>query len=412
MQTAEGAEIDRRRPLRVGVDGSCWSNRRGFGRFTRGLVPELVLRGRHHYVIVIDEPSRAEALLPVGAEVVTVPVDQAPAEAASAAGRRSLRDIVRMSWAATRAGCDAFYFPTTYTYYPVLGCPSLVTVHDATAERLPDLVLATRRARLAWNLKQRAALATGPVITVSRAGRTEIVEWLGVSDHRLHVVREAPDSRFRPIPAPVRDRALQQLSPAPGDRYLLYVGGISPHKNLEVLVKAFELVADVYPDVQLMIVGDTSEDPFLSSARSLKGSVDSSPVRHRISLPGYVDDELLVALYGGALATVLPSLGEGFGLTAAESAACGTPVVASDIPALRELLSSAALYAPAHDPVAFAAAFRQLLDDPPLRARLADASLERSTTWSWGEAADTVSRLLSEIASRVVSPSVKARYRV
>lgn len=388
--------------MRFGIDGSCWPNRRGFGRFTRALVTEMVQRSSHTFTLIIDQPSLAGAQLPEGLDVVAVPAARAATEAASAWGRRTGRDVLVMSRAAWRGRFDAFYFPATYTYFPVLGrTPKVVTVHDAIAERIPHLVLPTRLARLQWTLKQRAAIARArAVVTVSQAAADEIGRWLGVPEHRLRVIREAPGPEFRPVAPEARRHVLDRHGIGPGERYFLYVGGISPHKNLDVLVRAFEQVAGHHGDLRLLLVGDISKDPFLSATASLRQSLAASPCGDRVTLTGYVGDDDLVALYGGAVGTVLPSLGEGFGLTAAESAACGTPVVASQIPALAELLGDAALYAPPLDASRFAGHLSQLLDDPAQRARLAEASLARAASWSWASAAETVNGLLEETGSR------------
>lgn len=386
--------------MRIGIDASCWANRRGFGRFTRGLVHELVRHAGHDYVLLIDELSLVNATLPEGVEVVPVRVELAPARAASAEGSRTLRDLARMAAAARRAACAAFYFPATYSWFPVVGTPTVVTVHDATTERLPHLTFPTRAARWRWRVKQRLALRQAcAVVTVSQASRREVIEFLGVPERRVHVIREAPDPEFRPLTAARRVAVLASHGLVPDARYLLYVGGISPHKNLEVLLAAFEEVARDHSDLRLLLAGDASDDPFLSSATVVRKVAETSPFADRVTFTGFVDDELLVALYGGAVATVLPSLGEGFGLTAAESAACGTPVVASELPALRELLGSAALYAAPRDVAGFARAFRQLLDDPDGRAGRAAASLRRAAGWSWSAAAATVLGLIEEAGS-------------
>ncbi len=390
-------------PIRVGIDASCWSNRRGFGRFTRCLVTEMLRRHPDDdFVLLIDRPSLDAVELPDGAQVVAVDVDVAPSEAAAAHGRRSLRDVARMSSAARRLDCDVMFFPATYTYFPVPGTPTVVTVHDAIAEQLPDLILPSLRDRLAWRAKQRLALGSARIVfTVSEASRRAVTDVLGVSPERIRVIHEAPDERFRPLPPATTRERLRRFGLGNGRPYLLYVGGISPHKNLPVLVEAFEQVAGIHPELRLILVGDVDGDPFLSAADDVRARVASSPVRHRIEFTGYVSDDELVALYVGAVASVLPSLGEGFGLPAAESAACGTPVVASEDAALKELLGDDGLYASAHRPDEFARWFDRLMAEPRLRSDLSARLLRRAAGWSWGPAADDVVSALRDVGRRV-----------
>ncbi|MGH2627641.1 MAG: glycosyltransferase family 4 protein [Anaerolineales bacterium] len=388
--------------MRIGIDAGCWGNRRGFGRFTRCLVSEMVARDeRNDYVMVVDEPTLADPAclpLPAGAEHRVAPVRTAPARAAAAAGSRAPLDLARMAWAASRARCDVFFFPATYSWFPVLGAPIVVTIHDAIAEQMPELTLASRADRLRWWLKQSAALRQARlVVTVSEASRQAVKANLGVPEERLRVVREAAAPGFKPLGPRQRHALLSRFGL--GDQpYLLYVGGISPHKNLAVLIDAFSKVALDHPGVRLVLAGDRKDDPFLSSAASVGAAAASSPACDRIHFTGFVTDAELVALYGGAVATALPSLAEGFGLTAAESSACGTPVVASRDAALVELLGDAGLYGRADSPADFAEHFDRLLADPSHRESLCRAVLARSATWSWARAADDTVAILEEVS--------------
>lgn len=392
--------------MRIGIDGSCWANRRGFGRFTRNLVTAMAKQSTDPLVLLIDQPSINDTTFPEGLSVLGVHVSQPPSRAASAAGSRRALDLARMSFAARKSRCDAFFFPASYTYYPVPWTPTVVTIHDAIAERMPGLVFPGRAARLRWAMKQRLAVRrAAAVVTVSAAAGEEVGRWLRVPSDRLHVVNEAPDPVFGPTSPAERTSVLARYGLGPADPYVLYVGGISPHKNLVVLVEAFERVVAQVPSARLLLVGDVDDDPFLSSTASVRSRLAVSPAGDRVRLTGFVPDHDLAALYGGAVASVLPSLGEGFGLTAAESAACGTPVVASDIPALRELLGDTAMFAPRSDAGAFANVMCQLLTDASLRERLSESTLRRAAGWSWDAAAATVLDLLASASGADMTAS-------
>lgn len=389
--------------MRVGVDGSCWANRRGFGRFTRALVTALVeAPGEHRIHLLLDSVSAVDEGLPPVPDGLTVdvaPVRTAPARAASADGSRSVTDVVRMGWAASRAGYDVMLFPASYSYFPVLGTPVVTVFHDAIAESLPGLVLPDRRARARWGAKQWVALhQSRAVLTVSEASRAALRERLRVPADRLRVIREAPDPHFRPVSPEVTGEVLARYGVDPGTPYVIYVGGISPHKNLGVLVEAFGRLRRT--DAQLLLVGDTSEDPFLSATGDVRRAVDASPARERIRLLGYVPDPDLPALYAGAVLSAQPSLAEGYGLTAAESVACGTPVLASRDPALVELLGSFGTYADPHSPAEWAARLEELLDHPDRIHRLSNEGLATAETWTWQEAARTTVSVLVEAAGR------------
>jgi glycosyltransferase involved in cell wall biosynthesis len=385
--------------MRIAIDGSCWSNRRGFGRFTRCLVSEMRRRDhRNDYVLVIDEQSVSRSRFPDGIEIATVRLGEPPSEAARADGHRTLRDMWRMSRGTRATRSDVVFFPASYSYFPVPGSPVVVTMHDATGELLPDLIVPDRLSRWRWKAKQFAATRQARrIITVSEASRRTVIEALGVPAERLQVIREAPDPAFRPVSPGEREPLLQRFGIGPRDRYLLYVGGISPHKNLETLVTAFGLLGPEFGDVRLLLVGELENDPFLSAVDSVRQAIAASPRSERIALTGYVSDAELAALYSGAVATALLSLGEGFGLTAAESAACGTPVVCTPDPALVELLGDAGRYVAADDPARIGRSFRQLLSDPASRDRAASRCLALARGWSWSAAADRTVEVLEEV---------------
>src|SRR5207302_6775739 len=110
----------------------------------------LVATGdQHTYVGFADDATIRDSVFPDGIELVVVPQSEAPAQAAAADGRRKLRDVWRMSRAVQRARVDVMFFPTLYSYFPVLGrARCVVVVHDATPERLPGLVFPSLAGRL------------------------------------------------------------------------------------------------------------------------------------------------------------------------------------------------------------------------------------------------------------------------
>src|SRR5437868_15155127 len=106
--------------MRIGVDATCWNNNRGYGRYVRSLLSNLVrLDNRNQYTFLIDTPNSGEPF-PTQAEVRHVSASAPTVEAASAQGHRSIRDMWRMSRAVSDRGFDLVFFPTVYSYVPVL----------------------------------------------------------------------------------------------------------------------------------------------------------------------------------------------------------------------------------------------------------------------------------------------------
>jgi glycosyltransferase involved in cell wall biosynthesis len=394
--------------MRIGIDGACLANRRGFGRFTRELLAALARApSRHRFKVLIDDRSLAAgaASVPDGLEPLVVPVRRAPAEAASADGRRPLADLLAFGHAAARARLDALYLPSTYSAFPVWNVPRLVvTVHDTMPLSHPDLIFRDGRGRLAWRLKEGYAVRRASrVVTLSQASRKDILTHYRVRDDRLRVIPEAASPIFRPLDGrDDADAVLARHGVRPGRPYLLYVGGFSPHKNLPRLIEAFSRI--FRSEVDLVLVGDL-RDVFNTQVPELRSLVTRLGLDARVVWTGYVDDADLRVLYARARALALPSLIEGFGLTAIEAMACGTPVAFAATASMPVVVGDAGL---GFDPLAtdqIAAALSRLLADDPLRADLAARALARSRLFTWDAAAAALLAVFDELDPQSRGPA-------
>jgi len=384
--------------LRVGVDATSWFNRRGFGRFTRNAIGRLVeLDAATTYVLWVDHATAATDGLPDGIECAHVSIG-APVHGG---GARSPRDVLRLARSARGRRLDAFLFPSVYTYFPVIGVPKVVGLHDTIADDLPKLTLPGRRDRAMWRAKESFALRTASVpFTVSETSRSALSRRFGLDPGRIAVVPEAPAAIFGPREKAAMAPALAQLGVEPGG-FLLYAGGISPHKDIETLVEAYaRLQRETSGVPPLVIAGDLHADPYLSAAAGILERIRALGLEEAVRLPGFVTDEVLACLYGGATAVVLTSLAEGFGLPAVEAAACAAPVVLSDIGAHREALGEAGVYFPAGDAAALVAELKRLLADSGLRERLGDVARRRVEGLSWEDTALRLKELVERAASR------------
>ncbi|MFN0150460.1 MAG: glycosyltransferase family 4 protein [bacterium] len=395
------------RPLRIGIDLASWINCRGFGRFTRELVTALVRRDTaNRYVFFLDPESARADDLPAAAERVVVATREAPARAASADGSRRIADVMKMSFAVMNEPLDLFFFPTNYTFFPIpKPIPVIVAIHDATTALHPELIFSNPRARLFWRAKEWLSIRQSrALVTVSENAKAAMVAHLGVAADRITVLPEAAASCFAPRELSDADVSrLRSIGVSPRDGYILHVGGVSPHKNLARLVRAFaSLARDArHAQLRLVLAGDTGgQDVFTSSLAEVSELVASEQLAQRVVLTGYIDDELLARLYNGASVLAFPSFNEGFGLPAVEAMASGTPVVASRAGSLPEVLGDAALFFDPSDDAAIARALRDVLENADVRARLSAAGLARARHFSWDRAADILIELFTRTAAR------------
>ena len=385
--------------MRMGIDACCWSNRRGFGRFTRELVGRMVAEfPQHEYTLVVDDRTAAGSAFPPGARVEVVRTRKQPTEAASAESARSPLDLWRMSRATSRLPVDVFFFPAVYSFYPLLRrIPLVVGFHDAIAETHPNLIFPGWRARTLWGVKTWLARKQAErLMTVSASAKARLAATFGYPESRIHVVTEGPSDAFRPMEdrEPI-GRVLARYH-LPAERPLiLYVGGISPHKNLQGLLRAASLLKDLACHV--VIVGDHTHDRFYGCYDELLSLSRELGLEDRVSFTGFVPNEDLVVLYNAATLLVLPSFDEGFGLPVVEAMACGLPVAASRRGSLPEVLGSAGALFDPEQAGEIAAAVRRLLDDPGEREDLRREGLKRVRQFSWSAAARQAVRLLEEV---------------
>lgn len=396
--------------MRIGVDASCWLNRRGFGRYTREVLRAMLeLDDQNEYVFFLDAITARDAEeLPVSDRVqrVVIETSAAATRAAAADGSRSPGDLWRMRQAVARwnGKLDVFYFPADYTYFPIRTTARvIVTKHDMTDRRVPHLLFPTWRSRFLWEVKIRMAMRRSDMVfTVSDTSRRDIMEAFGLGPDRVRVVLDAVDPGFIPSPAGVeRSSVLARYGIAADTAFFLYVGGISPHKNLDTLVRAYDHwvrgAGRSGAPVSLVLVGDYKGDVFHSSYESIRGIIAAAGLEDRVRFTGYVADADLRHLYSAATALVLPSFYEGFGLPVVEAMACGTPVLASDAGALPEVVGGVGLLFDPHSPESIAAAMERLLGDTDLQQRFSEQGIARARTFTWDVAARAALRAFEDV---------------
>jgi glycosyltransferase involved in cell wall biosynthesis len=396
--------------MRIGLDGSCLSNRRGFGRFARLLLGALSRQPTgHRFVVFVDRPSLPSVDIPDSFDRVVVDQRSAPSQAAAAQGRRRWRDMLAMGRAVARSQIDLMYFPATYSFFPVWKVGKLVvTMHDTLAFTHPELVFPRLSGRVAWWLKESAAVQWADrIVTVSRASQRAVKSWSGWPDHKICLIGEGPDPIFQPrASAPEAAAVLNRLGIPVDARYLLYVGGLSPHKNLLRLIEAF--ARSTPAGVKLVLAGDM-HDVFHTHVPEIRAAIAQYRLTDRVIMAGFVPDDDLVFLYSRAYALVQPSLLEGFGLPAVEAMSCGIPVISSRAGALPEVVGEAGVYFDPTDVDSMAGAIGSLLSDDSQREALARLAPQRAALFSWDHSARTLLACFDELENEASRQRVTAR---
>lgn len=387
--------------MQIGIDACCWGNKRGFGRFTRELIGALLeADDRNDYLFFIDSETTDIDDIPARARKITAKTNFSQVKAAAADGRRSLGDLWSMSREVLRHKLDVFFFPAVYSYFPIFNRTKIVlTLHDVIADHHPELIFPNGRSKFFWKLKQNVAIRQADLVaTVSEYSKKELVDYFGLPETRLRVISEAARSVFKVLPTNngfVSTLARHGL--VPGGEFLLYVGGISPHKNLVRLIEAFKML-DI-GGTQLVLVGDYKDDPFFSAYPQLRSQVDELGLNGRVIFTGYIPDEELAYLYNAAALLVFPSLEEGFGLPAIEAMACGTPVAASRTGSLPEILGPVGRFFDPMNVDDIARVIGETLADKPLLKKMRADGLRRAEGFRWKRAAEDTLAIFEELVT-------------
>lgn len=272
---------------------------------------------------------------------------------------------------------------TNFVVPPAGPAAAVVTVHDLTAVRFPELCTPTSRR---YPDLIRAAVGRGAwVHTPSQFVAEEVVELLGVPAARVRAVASGVEP-----PAAAGD-AGRGCEVAGSRQYVLAVGMVEPRKGLPDLVRAFDRLAGDRPDLVLVVAG-----PEGWGSEAFTAAVAMARHGGRIRRLGWVDEATRADLLAGAGALAMPSVYEGFGFPALEAMAAGTPVVAATAGSLPEVVGTAARLVPPGDVEALASGLGEVLDDPDLQARLRAAGPVRAARFRWDECAAGLVRLYHE----------------
>jgi len=266
-----------------------------------------------------------------------------------------------------------------YTSPPFTPCPVVNTIHDLSFEHLPETFKRRSWRQMRLTIR-RSAQSAAHILTDCDFARDDILKTYGIAPERVTAVPLAAAVRF----SPVRDeRELDRVRNKYGinGKYILTVGSIQPRKNIPRLIRAYSMLCrerNLEPLPKLVVVGKRGwlyEDTLATA--------ESSTVRDRIILTGYVDDKDLPALYSAASCFVYPSYFEGFGIPPLEAMRCGTPTITGDRTCFPEIIGDAGLMVDPFDEQAIKRGIVRVLTEQTLRDELIEKGLERANSYDW-----------------------------
>ena len=288
-------------------------------------------------------------------------------------------------------------------HWESLGLPRVVTLHDLIPLRAPHRYLPTEAHRDRYQARASWVADADLVLADSEFTRSEAVELLGCDPDKVVNIGCGVSSFFTPSDATDSEHFRWYLGELEDQPFVLTVGGSDVRKGTERLVSAVGQLVRAGFDLRLLVVGELSPE---WQARLAEGA-SAAGMTGRVVLAGSVGDELLRACYRRAAVTVMPSLAEGFGLPVLESAACGTPALASATTALAEAAATPLATFDPGDTNAVAEAIAELLGDDKRRACILDAQRDLAARSTWEAVADKAAAAVDRMGARW-GPSVWA----
>ena len=364
--------------LRIGIDGRAFASPApGIRRYVRGLTRALLALGEPLEIVALG--GRDSSVVPAGTRHVAEP-PHPPTNLGWT--------LVGVPRAARRAKVDVIHAPA-YTAPFWAHAPVVLTVHDVSYERHPQWYPYRRDwARRAFY--RQSAAAASHILTVSRFSADEITAAYRIPMERMTVTPLGVDEAF----APGDPGMSLELPPGVTPPYVLHVGDLHERRNLPMLVEALlaaRRMATTAPLSLLLAGTDRGVGATICAMAAQAGAGDA------VVLLGSVTERRLRALYRGAAALVYPSFYEGFGLPLIEAMACGTPVIASHVTAIPEVVGEGGLLLDPADAAAWTMAMLEVANDEHVRARLRAAGLRRAAEFTW----ERTARLTLEVYRRV-----------
>jgi len=292
--------------------------------------------------------------------------------------------VVRELWqrGATRPRAEDWTGPVDIVHAtnyvaPPAHAPVVVTVHDVTFVRFPELCTPDTLRYPA--LIERSVARGATIHTPSEFVANEVRTLLDVPAHRVVAIHSG-------VPAIAGGNSDAGVRAAGGPRYILAMGTVEPRKNFTTLVRAFDHVAREDRGLRLVLAGPPGWD-----STRVQATIDSSRSRDRIVQLGFVDEQRRADLLAGATAFAYPSIYEGFGFPPLEAMRAGVPVVAGDAGSLPEVLGDAAMLVEPTDTDALASAIARLSSWSGLdaeRVAMVERGRERVGRYHWSRTAD------------------------
>ncbi|MBU3214908.1 glycosyltransferase family 4 protein [Clostridium estertheticum] len=278
----------------------------------------------------------------------------------------------------SKENIDIYHMPQNgIGFSQAISCKKVVTIHDLIPYVMPETV---GRGYLLKFLKEMPIIIgnSDGIITVSEFSKRDILKYFPIDESKIFVTPLAADAKYKPLDKLHCKNFLEKAYNL-NNPFILYVGGFSERKNVASAITAFSKVyKDLSENYNLVIVGD-----YRDSGQKLMKLTNELNMLSHVIFAGFVPEEHLPLFYNSCDAIIYPSFYEGFGLPPLEAMNCGTPVIASNLTSIPEVVGDTGILINPYDIEGISLAIGNLLSSENLRSELSAKALLRAKQFSW-----------------------------
>lgn len=287
---------------------------------------------------------------------------------------------------------DLTIFPNFATWPSVRTNYRAAVVHDLTYLYFPEVVEAKNLAHLR-RVIPRSIKQADFIITVSETVKAELVKEFSLPPEKCVVTTVPPDATY----FQKNTNEIHKKYGIPTQKFIYFIGNLEPRKDLPTLIEAYcKLPASTKEEYSLVLAGGNG----WKTEKSRQSLANAKASGEKVVHVGFVDGKDTAAFYQQASLFVMPSIYEGFGMPILEAMASSCPVIASDIPVLREAAGEAALFAKVGDSDSFSQAIQRLLHDEPLQKELINKGKQQLDSFSWDKNVEAILNQVNSLSDK------------
>jgi glycosyltransferase involved in cell wall biosynthesis len=340
-------------------------NLHGIARYTYELIKNSVKTGRVYFSLLVNDIKLAEKMFESVTDIDFIVMKSK---------FLSLTEQLELPKIVNRYCGKAIFHSPSFVSSPFIKNEMIMTIHDLNHVRLPQFYSPFHKYYYKYIVRY-SAKKCNIIFTVSEFSKQEILSWIDLKDENVIVTYNGIGDRFKVIDDLKQMNKVKIKYNLP-EKFLLYVGNLKPHKNVETLIKSMRHVK--LDDEIKLVVGGNANDSLMSIIKEYN-------LENRVRFIGFIDEEDLVELYNMASLFVFPSLYEGFGLPPLEAMSCGCPSIVANTSSLPEVIGDGGIVFEAINDVELAEKIDYLFNDNKKCSEYIDYGINRAKAFTWGK---------------------------